>query len=310
MVRETHLASSNLVMPLFVTEGSQVKTPISSLPGQFRMSSDHVLETCREIVDLGIESVALFPHIHDSKKDPLAQEALNPNGLIPNLVRLIKKSLPSLVVITDVAMDPYSSDGHDGVYKEGQILNDETLRILAGQAIVQAEAGADFVAPSDMMDGRVGYIREALDQKNLADTGIISYAAKYASSFYGPFREALDSAPRSGDKKTYQMDPGNSREALREVQMDLAEGADMVMVKPALSYLDIIQRVKQISLVPVCAYNVSAEYAMVKAMGQLGWGDPDRLMEEVLISIRRAGADIIFSYHAMEMAKILATRRP
>lgn len=303
LVRETHLSAGNFVYPIFITEGSKSKVAINSMPGQFRLSLDEALTVCREARDLGISGVALFPQIADHLKDNLAKEAMNPKGLIPNAIREIKKATPELLVITDVAMDPYSSDGHDGFVQNGRIMNDETLHILSSQAIVQAEAGADFVAPSDMMDGRVGYIREMLDQKNLVDTGIIAYSAKYASSFYGPFREALDSAPKSGDKKTYQMDPGNSREAIREIQMDLAEGADMVLVKPALSYLDIIAKAKQVSLVPVCAYNVSGEYAMVKAMAQNGWGDEKKLRDEILISIKRAGADIIFSYHALEWAR-------
>ena len=305
MATETQLSTANLVYPMFVTEGSRVEEPISSLPGQFRLSPEKLLDKAKAAYDLGIPAVALFPNIEKSKKDSLANEALNPKGLIPETIKMLKREIPQLTVITDVAMDPYSSDGHDGIVKDGQILNDETLRVLAGQAVIQAEAGADFVAPSDMMDGRVAYIREALDQKSLIETGIIAYSAKYASSFYGPFRDALDSAPAFGDKKTYQMNPANFKEAVREAQMDIGEGADMIMVKPALSYLDIISRIRNVSLIPVAAYNVSGEYAMVKAAAEKNWLEADRIMEEILLSIRRAGADVIFTYHAMEMAQKL-----
>lgn len=305
LVQETRLHASDLILPVFVTEGSNTKSAITSLPGHYRLSPDLLLPYCCEAYELGIRAIALFPNIDENKKDSLAKEAMNPSGLIPQTIRLLKKEVPELILISDVAMDPYSSDGHDGILEDGKILNDETLRILAAQAVTHAEAGVDFVAPSDMMDGRIAYIREALDQKNQSHVGIISYAAKYASAFYGPFRDALNSAPKSGDKKTYQMNPANGREAIREVQTDLNEGADMVMVKPALAYLDVIQRVKMTSLVPVCAYNVSGEYAMLKASAEKGLGNYNQMMWEVLISIKRAGADLIFTYHALEMAKLL-----
>ena len=308
MASETQLSTADLVYPMFVTEGSRIEEPILSLPGQSKLSPDKLLDQAKAAYDLGIPAIALFPSIEKSKKDSLANEALNPKGLIPETIKMLKREIPQLTVITDVAMDPYSSDGHDGIVKDGKILNDDTLRVLAGQAIIQAEAGADFVAPSDMMDGRVAYIREALDQKSLTETGIIAYSAKYASNFYGPFRDALDSSPGFGDKKTYQMNPGNFREAIREAQMDIGEGADMIMVKPALSYLDIISKIRNISLIPVCAYNVSGEYAMVKAAAEKNWLEADKIMEEILLSIRRAGADIIFTYHAMEMAQKLNRR--
>ncbi len=308
MVRETELSAKNFVLPLFVTEGADKKELIKSMPGFFRTSSDGILRAAYEALELGVTSVALFPHLQESLKDSFALESANVNGLLQNTVRELKEKLPELCVITDVAMDPYSSDGHDGFVKAGEILNDETLEILAKMSLAQAEAGADFVAPSDMMDGRVGHIRSALDARGFTNVGIIAYSAKYASGFYGPFRDALDSAPRFGDKKTYQMDPANQREALREVALDIQEGADIVMVKPALSYLDIIARVKDMSSVPVAAYNVSGEYAFVKHMAQAGLIDHDKVMIEILTSIRRAGADIIFTYHALEAAKLLKQR--
>jgi len=263
------------------------------------------VKEAREIMKLGVPAVALFPALAAGLKDPLAKESVNPKGLLQNTVRDLKEALPDLCVITDVAMDPYSSDGHDGVVKDGRIVNDETLGILAAMAVSQAEAGADVVAPSDMMDGRIGFIREALDERGFTDTGILAYSAKYASAFYGPFRDALDSAPKHGDKKTYQMDPANAREAIREVLLDVAEGADVVMVKPALPYLDVIAKVRAAVSVPVAAYHVSGEYAMVKAAGQLGWLDAARTMRESLLSIKRAGADMILTYAAREVAAAL-----
>jgi porphobilinogen synthase len=288
-----------------VTQGQNVREPIRSMPGVFRLSTDAAVKLAQEAFQLGIRAVALFPHLPEKLKDSCARESTNPNGLLQTSVRALKKSLPELCVITDVAMDPYSSDGHDGLVRDGEILNDETLSILADMAISQAQAGADFVAPSDMMDGRIGYIRARLDAEGFSQVGILSYAAKYASCFYGPFRDALDSAPRFGDKKTYQMDPANQREALREVELDIAEGADIVMVKPALAYMDIITRVSDISRVPVAAYNVSGEYAMVKLMAEKGLIDHDRAVLEILTGFRRAGADLIFTYHALEAAKLL-----
>jgi porphobilinogen synthase len=249
--------------------------------------------------------VALFPVLPEAKKDKYAKESVNPAGLFQEAIAAIKAKVPHLAVITDVAMDPYSCDGHDGLVENGEIVNDPTLSILAEMAVSQAKAGADIVAPSDMMDGRIGVIRKALDQAGCENVGILSYAAKYASSFYGPFREALDSAPRAGDKKTYQMDPANRREALREVMLDVQEGADMVMVKPALAYLDVIMAVRAKVSVPVAAYQVSGEYAMIKAAAANGWIDGDRAMHETLVAIKRAGADMILSYFALEMARLL-----
>jgi porphobilinogen synthase len=273
------------------------------MPGVDRQSSDLLLETCRYAASLGIPAVALFPALDDALKDRTARESTNAKGLLQRTVRQLKENLPDLVVITDVAMDPYSSDGHDGLVENGRILNDETLPILAAMAVSQAEAGADLVAPSDMMDGRVGAIRTALDAAGHTDVGILSYAVKYASSFYGPFREALDSAPRGGDKKTYQMDPANRREGLLEVALDVAEGADIVMVKPGLPYLDVIAAVREAVTIPVAAYHVSGEYAMVKAADQLGFVDGPAVMDECLLSIRRAGADLILTYAAVEWAE-------
>lgn len=305
LAQETALSPRQMVLPLFVTEGREKKIAIPSMPDFFRLSPDLIVKTAQEALSLGIPAVALFPQLADNLKDSTAKESTNPDGLLPQTVRLLKDKCPDLVVITDVAMDPYSSDGHDGLVRAGKIINDETLEILAAMAVAQAEAGADFVAPSDMMDGRVKYIRSALDSAGFTDTGIISYSAKYASGFYGPFRDALDSAPRSGDKKTYQMDYHNQREALREVRLDLKEGADVVMVKPALAYLDVIARVRDISTVPVAAYNVSGEYAMLKLMAQKGFCDYNQIMLEVLGSIHRAGANMIFTYHALEAARLL-----
>ena len=251
----------------------------------------------------GVPAVALFPAIADARKDPQASEAANPDGLIPRAVRALKDAVPDLVVITDVAMDPYSSDGHDGLVVDGRIDNDRTLPILAGMALCQAEAGADLVAPSDMMDGRVGYVRDELDRAGHAEVGILAYSAKYASCFYGPFRQALDSAPRAGDKKTYQVDPANRRDALREARLDVAEGADIVMVKPALPYLDVVAAVRKAVDVPVAAYQVSGEYAMIEAAAAAGCVDRDRAMVESITAIKRAGADVILTYYAVELAR-------
>lgn len=305
LVRETTLSAHDLILPLFVVDGKKQRVPISSMPGQARLSIDYIVETCREAYSLGIPAVTLFPVIPEKKKDRLAKESVNPNGLLQKAIIEIKKKVPEMCVISDVAMDPYSTDGHDGLVVKGEIINDETLPILAEMAISQAKAGADLVAPSDMMDGRVGYLRRALDEAGFEHVGILSYAAKYASSYYGPFREALDSAPRSGDKKTYQMDPANKREALREAMLDVAEGADIVMVKPALPYLDVIAAVRSKVNVPVAAYQVSGEYAMIMAAEKNGWLDGARAMEEALLSIKRAGADMILTYYALPMARAL-----
>ncbi|HVK62109.1 MAG TPA: porphobilinogen synthase [Bdellovibrionales bacterium] len=308
LVRETELRPNDFILPLFVIDGKKQKIAIKSMPGQFRMSIDHIVETCQKAHDLGIPAVALFPVIPESKKDKYAKESVNPKGLLQETIAAIKAKVPEIAVIGDVAMDPYSDDGHDGLVIEGQIVNDATLEILAAMAVAQAKAGVDIVAPSDMMDGRIGFIRSALDDAGFEHVSILSYAAKYASSFYGPFREALDSAPRSGDKKTYQMDPANRREALREVALDIKEGADIVMVKPALAYLDVISMIRARVSVPVAAYQVSGEYAMIMAAAEKGWIDAPRAMEESLLSIKRAGADMILTYFALEMAERLSKR--
>jgi len=305
LVRETTLTPSDLIVPLFVVEGEKVKTPIDSMPDYYRLSLDLVLDAAREASDLGIPAVALFPALSEELKDKNASEALKPDGLLQRTVLEIKQEVPDLTVITDVAMDPYSSDGHDGVYEDGKILNDPTLEILGEMAIAQARAGADIVAPSDMMDGRVGHIREVLDANGFNEVAILAYSAKYASAFYGPFRDALDSSPKAGDKKTYQMDPANVREAIREVQLDVDEGADIVMVKPALAYLDVIRAVRDNVNLPVAAYSVSGEYSMAKAAARNGWLDETAVMTELLLSIKRAGADMILTYFAIEMARLL-----
>lgn len=305
MVAETDLRVSQLVLPLFLCEGKNEKQAISSMPGIFRMSPDILLQEVGKAISLGVKTFDLFPALSETLKDPFGKESLNPQGLLPTTLKMIRDKYPEVTLISDVALDPYSSDGHDGIVKDGKILNDETVEILAQMSVVHAHAGADIVSPSDMMDGRVGAIREALDEEGFTDVGILSYSAKYASSFYGPFREALDSAPKFGDKKTYQMDFRNAREALREVELDELEGADMVMVKPALSYLDIISLVKSHTHLPVAAYNVSGEYGLIKAGAKAGIIDETRAMVETLYSIRRAGADIIFTYFALPMAEWL-----
>jgi porphobilinogen synthase len=305
LVRETHLQTTDLILPLFVTTGKNVATPISSMPGQFRFSRDRILKTARDAFELGIPAVALFPVIPENKKDRLATESTQAQGLLQSTIRDLKSQIPELTVISDVAMDPYSSDGHDGLVENGKILNDPTLEILAQMALSQAQAGADMVAPSDMMDGRVGYIRKCLDQNGFENVGILSYAAKYASSFYGPFREALDSAPKSGDKKTYQMDPANRREAVREAELDIQEGADIIMVKPALAYLDVIAELRARTHVPIAAYQVSGEYAMIQAASKMGWMDAGLAMHETVLSIKRAGADMILTYFALDLARRL-----
>ncbi len=305
LVRETTLSTDDLVLPVFVQEGSGRSTPIASMPGHARLSIDLMLEKCAEALELGVKGVALFPALDDALKDPRAKESVNPEGLMQRTIRAIKAEHPEMVVITDVALDPYSSDGHDGVVIDGRIDNDVTLPILAAMAVSQAEAGADVVAPSDMMDGRVGAIRHALDEAGYTDVGICSYCTKYASAYYGPFRDALDSQPRSGDKKTYQMDPANVRETLREVRADEAEGADWLMVKPGLPYLDIVRAVYEATALPVAVYHVSGEFAMLKAAAEKGWLDYDKCLLESLTAFRRAGAKIIFTYAALEAARLL-----
>lgn len=305
MIRETHLRPDDFILPLFVCPGRGVRRPISSMPGQFQLSIDLLVEEVKEAQALGILGVVLFGI--PEKKDEVASEAYAEEGIIQRAVREIKRKVENILVVTDVCLCEYTSHGHCGLVNGGRILNDETLPLLARQALSHAQAGADIVAPSDMMDGRVGAIRKALDQNGLEDVPIMAYSAKYASSFYGPFREAAESKPQFGDRKSYQMDPANGDEALREVALDLEEGADIVMVKPALPYLDIVYRVKQAFNRPVAAYNVSGEFAMVKAASQLGWIDEEAVMMEVLTAIKRAGADIILTYFAKEAAKKLKT---
>jgi porphobilinogen synthase len=305
MVRETTLSVDDLIYPLFVMEGEDQQMEVTSMPGCYRYTLDRLLKEVQDAYALGIGAIALFPLIPDAQKDNAGTESYNPNGLIPSAVRSIKQTVPNLIVITDVALDPYSSQGHDGIVEDGKILNDQTVAVLVKQAIAQAEAGADFVAPSDMMDGRVGAIRRGLDAEGWINVGILAYSAKYASAYYGPFRDALDSAPKFGDKKTYQMDAANAREAIKEVNLDIAEGADIVMVKPALAYLDIIDRIKQQTHLPVAAYNVSGEYVMIKAAAAQGWIDEKKVILETLTSMKRAGADLILTYFAKEVALML-----
>ncbi|NMG58450.1 porphobilinogen synthase [Geitlerinema sp. P-1104] len=306
MVRETDLSVNDLIYPMFVMEGENQKVEVASMPGCYRFSLDVLLKEVAEIAALGIPAIALFPVISEAKKDETGSESYNPEGLVQQTVAAIKAQTPDLVVITDVALDPFTSHGHDGLLNEsGYILNDETVEVLSKMAVSQARAGADMVAPSDMMDGRIGAIRQALDNEGFTNVAILAYSAKYASAYYGPFRDALDSAPKSGDKKTYQMDPANAIEAIKEVELDIAEGADIVMVKPALPYLDIIRQIRDITDVPVAAYNVSGEYAMIKAAGEKGWIDEKKVMLETLVSIKRAGANLILTYFAKEVALLL-----
>lgn len=301
LVEETRLSARDLVWPAFVKEGRGVREPISALPGCSRLSLDNLEKDLATLMPKGLRALALFPCLEDALKNAKASEALNPDGLIPRALKSLKARFPELILISDVALDPYSSEGHDGLVKNGEILNDESIVVLAEQARVQAEAGADFVAPSDMMDGRVGWIRQTLDEAGLSRVGIISYCAKYASSFYGPFRAALESAPRFGDKKTYQMSFANRREALREARLDMEEGADVLLVKPALSYLDIISDLRSASDRPIAAYNVSGEYAMVKFAAAAGVLEEKAAVLEILGSVKRAGADMIFSYHTPDV---------
>ena len=310
-LRETHLGLNNLVYPLFLVEGEGIKNEVSSLPGNFRWSVDRLIEEVGDCIALGINTFILFPAFPDEKKDKLATLSYDlENNFYLDAFRQLKKHYPNTCLITDVAMDPYSVDGHDGIVSKGQILNDETLDILGKMALAQAKAGADIIGPSDMMDGRVGHIRTVLDQSGFTNTGIMSYTAKYASAFYGPFRDALDSAPREDadipkDKKTYQMDPANKREALVEGMLDFEEGADYLMVKPALNYLDIIHLMKEHFDIPISAYHVSGECAMLIAACQNGWLDYKIAMPETLLSIRRAGASTILTYFAKDYAKMV-----
>ncbi len=307
LVRETELSAKDLVYPVFIMDGTGKEKAIPSMPGMTRKTVDILLKEVEECVSLGIRAIAPFPSIEESKKDRIGSESYNPEGLVPTCVRAVKEKFPDVVVMTDVALDPFNSDGHDGIVAEsGEILNDETIEVLCKMAVCHAKAGADFVCPSDMMDGRIGAIRKALDAECLLNTSILAYSAKYASAFYGPFRDALDSAPKAGDKKTYQMDPGNRIEAIREVALDIAESADVVMVKPACYYLDVLREVANFSKVPVAAYQVSGEYAMLCAAAENGWLDRNRVILESLTGIKRAGAKIIWTYFAKEAARLLS----
>jgi len=301
MVQETHVSADNLIFPLFIIDGNNQKSEVASMPGIYRNSVDNLLREVESCMKLGLKSFDLFPNIEESLKDKFATESYRDGSLYLRAISEVKKNFPEACVITDVAMDPYSSDGHDGIVENGEILNDETLEILGRMSLAHAEAGANIIAPSDMMDGRVGYIRSVLDDNGFTNVSIMSYTAKYASAFYGPFRDALNSAPKFGDKKSYQMNPANQREALIEADLDEAEGADFLMVKPALPYLDVIKLLKDNTELPIAAYNVSGEYAMIKAAIQKGWLNEQRAITEVLTSIRRAGATAILTYHAKEV---------
>lgn len=308
LVAETQLTANDFIVPLFVTEGSNVREEISSMLNYYRLSLDNLGKEIEELWSLGLKSVLLFVKVPDNLKDDACSEALNENGLMPKAIRLIKQIQPKMCVMTDVALDPFSPHGHDGLVKGEEILNDETVAVLAKMSVLHASAGADFVAPSDMMDGRVAGIRAALEKAGYSKTGILSYSAKYASCYYGPFRDALDSAPGFGDKKTYQMDYRNRAEAIKEVQNDIEEGADIVMIKPAGAYLDIIREVKNAVHVPVAAYQVSGEYAMIKASAERGWINHDAAVIESLTAIKRAGADLIATYFAKDVIRILNSK--
>jgi porphobilinogen synthase len=303
MVEETQVTVNDLIFPLFLIEGNNKKTEVASMPGIFRLSTDLMLKEIEECLKLGIKAFDVFPAVEDQHKDKTATKSYDDTFFYLKALREIKKQFPEACIMTDVAMDPYSTDGHDGLVKDGKIMNDETLEILGKMALAQAATGIDIIGPSDMMDGRVGYLRTVLDQQGFEDVSIMSYTAKYASGFYNPFRDALDSAPKFGDKKTYQMNPANRREALIEAELDTQEGADFLMVKPALAYLDVIRLLKDNSALPIAAYNVSGEYSMIKAAALKGWLDGDRVMKETLLSIKRAGADVILTYFAKEFAK-------
>ncbi len=306
LVAETSLSPNDFIAPLFIDEGKDIRTEISSMKNYYRLSLDLTVIEVKELWALGIKAVLLFVKCKDEVKDNEGVEAWNKNGLMQRSIRAIKEAVPEMLVMTDVALDPYSIYGHDGIVKDGEIVNDETVEALVKMSVSHAAAGADFVAPSDMMDGRIGAIREGLEQNGFTKTGIMAYSAKYASCFYGPFRDALDSAPGFGDKKTYQMDYFNRREAIKETLMDVSEGADIVMIKPAMAYLDIIREIRDKVDVPVSAYHVSGEYAMIKAAAERGWIDENKAILESLGSIKRAGADLIATYFAKDAAKLLA----
>jgi porphobilinogen synthase len=301
MIQETQVTASNLIFPLFIVEGTNQKVEVSSMPGIYRFSIDQLLKEVESCMNLGLKAFDLFPNIEESLKDKYATESYRDGNLYLRAIEAVKKNFPEACVITDVAMDPYSSDGHDGLVENGEILNDPTLEILGKMALAHAHAGADIIAPSDMMDGRIGYIRTVLDDAGFTQVSLMSYTAKYASAFYGPFRDALESAPKHGDKKTYQMNPANQREALIEAELDAMEGADFLMVKPGLPYLDVVKLLHDQFDLPIACYNVSGEYAMLKAAAKNGWLDEQRATMEVLTSIRRAGATAILTYHAKEV---------
>lgn len=305
LIQEHHLTPSDFIVPLFVIEGSQKKEAIASMPGYYRRSTDLLAKKVKSLWNMGLKSVLLFVKVPDDLKDNKGTEALNPEGLMQRSIRIIKNAVPEMVVMTDVALDPYSSFGHDGIVEDGKIVNDPTVEILSEMALSHAQAGADVVAPSDMMDGRILAIRKCLEEQQFHDTVIMSYSAKYASSFYGPFRDALDSAPGFGDKKTYQMDFTNRREAITETQRDIEEGADIVMVKPGIAYLDILRDLRESITTPIAVYQVSGEYSMLKAAAEKGWLDHDAAMMEQLLSFKRAGANLIASYFAEEAVKLL-----
>ncbi len=309
LVQETHLHPSQLIAPLFIVEGKSQQQIIASMPGVFRYSLDLLLKEVMALYELGIRAVDLFCYVPVEKKDAQGSEAVKQDNLLQQAIRLLKQEIPEICLMADIALDPFTIHGHDGILNEqGLVDNDATLLILGQMSVLAAEAGADIVAPSDMMDGRVAYIRMMLDQAGYSSVGILSYAAKYASAFYGPFREALNSAPKFGDKKGYQMNPANVREAIMECQLDELEGADMLLIKPALPYLDVIARVREVTTLPLGAYHVSGEYAMVMAAAQNGWLDANRIFEECLLAIKRAGADFILTYAAKRVAEILASR--
>lgn len=305
LVKENHIKATDFIVPLFFMEGENTKEAIPSMPGYFRFTIDLLLKEVSQCYRLGLRSVLLFPKVPDALKDASGSEALNPDGLMQRAIKAIKKHQPKMHVITDVALDPYSSDGHDGLVKAGEIVNDASIDVLAQMALSHAQAGADMVGPSDMMDGRVGYIREVLEENDFPNVGIMSYSVKYASCFYAPFRDALDSTPGFGDKKTYQMNPANAQEALTECALDIKEGADVLMVKPGMPYLDVIRLVKETFKVPVAAYQVSGEYAMIHAAAEKGWLNLEQAMLESVIGFKRAGADLVASYFAKDILKLL-----
>ncbi|MEM6828886.1 MAG: porphobilinogen synthase [Bacteroidota bacterium] len=309
LVQETVLTPDDFIFPLFLLEGQNKKTEVASMPGIYRLSEDLMLKEIEACLEIGIKGFDLFPVVEEHYKDKMATKSYGPDFFYLKSLKKIKETFPEALIITDVAMDPYSSDGHDGIVEDGKIVNDETLEVLGRMSLAQAETGIDMIGPSDMMDFRVGYLRNILDENGFHETGIMSYTAKYASAFYGPFRDALDSAPKFGDKKTYQMNPANSQEALLEAQLDFQEGADVMMVKPALAYLDVIHQLKENFNIPIAAYNVSGEYSMIKAASEKGWINGDTAMMESLMSIKRSGSDMIFTYFAKDASQYLLSKK-